>query len=309
MILNSLLPVFILITLGYLLKRYKLTNEIFLKTSDKLVYFIFFPAMLFWKIGSTSSDIAIDWGLVKAVVYAVFAIYMLSSMYITFFNVSDYEAGTFSQSCYRFNTYIGIAILINALGEQGVRQFGILIGFIIPLINILAVSTLIWFSGQQFTFWERGRVTVKALVSNPLILACIAGIVYSKTINSFPIFVENSFQLCTSVTLPLALFSIGGTLSTLTLTNLKGYFRLSLVSSMFKLLIFPTIGYCFLNLFQVTDISFKTGMIFFTLPTSTAIYVLSSQLNSDVELASASIMLSTILSFFALSVVLWSFNF
>jgi predicted permease len=51
-------------------------------------------------------------------------------------------------------------------------------------------------------------------------------------------------------------------------------------------------------------VPFQTGMIFFCLPTSTAIYVLSSQLNSDTELASAAIVVSTLLSFGALSVAL-----
>ena len=51
MILQSLFPVFVLIVLGVLLKHFNLTNDTFLKTSDKLIYFIFFPMMLFWKIG------------------------------------------------------------------------------------------------------------------------------------------------------------------------------------------------------------------------------------------------------------------
>jgi hypothetical protein len=49
-ILNSLFPVFGLLILGGMLKRWKLTNDVYLKTSDKLIYFIFFPIMLFWKI-------------------------------------------------------------------------------------------------------------------------------------------------------------------------------------------------------------------------------------------------------------------
>jgi predicted permease len=56
--------------------------------------------------------------------------------------------------------------------------------------------------------------------------------------------------------------------------------------------------------FDVTGIAFKVGMLFFAMPTSTALYVLSSQLNSDTKLASASIALSTVLSFVSLSVVL-----
>ena len=301
MILNNLFPVFALLVLGSLLKHYSLTTDAFLKTSDRLIYFIFFPVMLFWKIGGASSVSGTDWELCKAALCSVLTIYVLSSMYITLFNVSDYQAGTFSQSCYRFNTYIGMAIIINALGEEGIRHFGILIGVVIPVINVLAVSTLIWFSGKRFTLWERACLTGKALISNPLILACVAGILYSRFVNVFPPFLENFFRLTASAALPLALLSIGGAL---TFTNLKDYIRLSLVGSIFKLLVFPVTGYFFLRAFHVTDIPFKVGMIFFTLPASTAIYVLSSQLNSDTELASASIVLSTMLSFFALSAAL-----
>jgi predicted permease len=302
MVLNSLFPVFALVVIGSLLKHYRLTNDIFLKTSDRLVYFIFFPAMLFWKIGGASSSEGIDWDFCNAALCAVFTLYILSSLYIKFFNVSEYDAGTFSQSCYRFNTYIGMAVIINALGEDGIRHFGILIGFAIPFINVLAVSTLIWFSGKQFSLWERARVTGKALISNPLILACISGMIYSRMVSTFPAFLDNTFRLTSYATLPLALLSIGGAL---TFENLKSCLKLSLAGSVFKLLIFPVTGYAFLKGFHVTGLPFKIGMIFFTLPTSPAIYVLSSQLNSSTELASASIVLSTILSFLSLSVALF----
>jgi predicted permease len=48
-------------------------------------------------------------------------------------------------------------------------------------------------------------------------------------------------------------------------------------------------------------------MLFFALPTSPAIIVLSSQLNSDTEFASAAIVASTLLSFFSMSTVLLTF--
>jgi len=300
MVLNGLFPVFALIILGRCLRHFNLTNDRFLKTSDRLVYFIFFPAMLFWKIGGAESDGGIDWNFCLAALCAIMVLYLLSTLYIRF-AVADYEAGSFSQSCYRFNTYIGMAIIINAVGEEGVRQFGIMVGFAIPLINVLAVSTLIWFSGKRFTLGERSRLTLKAVISNPLIIACLAGILYAHMINTFPRFIDNTLRLTTSVTLPLALLSIGGVL---TFSNLKGYMNLSVVAAIFKLLIFPLVGYGFLKLFHVTGIPFKVGMIFFCLPTSTAIYVLSAQLNSNTELASSAIVLSTLLSFLSLSVAL-----
>jgi len=150
-ILSSLFPVFALILLGGVLKRRGLTNDVFLAASDRLVYFIFFPAMLFWKIGGADPGAGIPWRLCLAVAGAVVIVYVISTAAMRPAGITAFQAGSFSQSCYRFNTYIGVAIVINAMDETGVRLFGILIGFLIPLINVLAVSTLIWFSGQPIS--------------------------------------------------------------------------------------------------------------------------------------------------------------
>jgi hypothetical protein len=73
-----------------------------------------------------------------------------------------------------------MAVILNALGETGVSRFGILIGFLIPIINVLAVSTLIWYSGQTIDMRQRLRITLRALISNPLIIGCLAGMAYSR---------------------------------------------------------------------------------------------------------------------------------
>jgi hypothetical protein len=301
MVLNNLFPVFALILFGVLLKRWRLTDDVFLKTADKLTYYIFFPLLLFWKIGGASTALFSNSGLYKAVLCTVFAVYVLSTIFIILFKVPDYQAGTFSQSCYRFNSYIGVAIVLNALGEEGIKHFAILIGMIIPVINVLCVSTLTWFSKKHTVPAKRLAQTAKALISNPLILACIGGILYANLVDGFPPFIDNALKLSSAVTLPLAMLSIGGAL---TLSTVRGHFKMSLVSSVFKLLVLPVTGYLFLMLFGVSGIVFKVGLIYFALPTSPALYILSSQLNSDTDLASASIALSTILSFFSLSVVL-----
>ena len=301
MVLNNLFPVFALILAGSLLRRRNVTTDKFLEVSDRLVYYIFFPALLFWKIGGAPTDLFGQSGLYKAIIGAVLTIYVLSTAFILLVRVQHFKAGSFSQSCYRFNTYIGVAIVMSAFGEAGIRQFGILIGIIIPIINVLAVSTLTWFGDRQRAARQRLMQTLGALVTNPLILACLGGILYARLINQFPVFIDNTLKLASYVTLPLALLSIGGAL---TLGSLKENLGLSLLAAGFKLLLLPLIGLGYLKWFQVTGLPFKVGMLFFCLPTSTALYVLSSQLDSDTRLASASIALSTILSFLPLSIAL-----
>ncbi len=300
-ILDTIFPLFALLLLGSLLKLTHITNQSFLKTADKLVYYIFFPAMLFWKIGNSSGTTGFSPGLCLAGILSVVLVFCLSLVFIRYTRMQHFQAGSFSQACYRFNTYIGMAIVLNTLGEEGVRHFGILVGFVIPLINVMAVSVLIWYSDQDLGLGEKIRYFIRALLSNPLILGCLAGLMVSRSGFVFPRVMHNTLSLMTSVTLPLALISIGGTLS---FKGIARHASASLVSATLKLLVLPLVGFLMLKLFGVTGIPFKTGMIFFCLPTSTAIYVLSAQLNSDTQLASAAIMLSTLFSFVSLSAAL-----
>ena len=128
MVLNSLFPVFALIVLGVALKRWRLTTTDFLKASDRLVYYIFFPILLFWKIGGSPSSAGGSGRFYLAVILAVMLIYLLSLAYIAW-RVKAFQAGAFHQSCFRFNTYIGMAVVLTSLGEDSVRPFGILVGF------------------------------------------------------------------------------------------------------------------------------------------------------------------------------------
>jgi predicted permease len=73
------------------------------------------------------------------------------------------------------------------------------------------------------------------------------------------------------------------------------------------MLMLPMVGWFFLKVVDASPLSFQVGMLFFALPASPAIIVLSSQLNSDTEFASSAIVLSTLLSFFSMSAVLLMF--
>jgi predicted permease len=110
--------------------------------------------------------------------------------------------------------------------------------------------------------------------------------------------------LAAMVALPLALLSIGGTL---TLKNLKAHLGHAFLGSTIKMLVLPMVGWFFLKSVDASPLSFQVGMLFFALPASPAIIVLSSQLNSDTEFASSAIVLSTLLSFFSMSAVLLTF--
>lgn len=300
-VLNNVLPVFVLLALGKVLMRSGLAGETFFKTSDKLVYFIFFPALLFWKIGSVGPDLVMPVGLILSVLLTVSLIWLASLAYIRLAKVAPFQAGSFSQVSYRFNTYIGMAVVLGAFGEDGVARFGIIISLTIPFINLLVVGTLVWFSQADYTLGEKVKMLLRGLAVNPLILACLAGIAYARLGPPLHPFISNTLSLLSSITLPMALLSIGASLA---LEKLKGRLQLSMVSCVFKLIFTPLLGYGLLRLWGVDPLSLSVAMVFFALPTATSAYILATQMNSDADLSGASIVLSTLLSFVSLSLSL-----
>jgi predicted permease len=133
----------------------------------------------------------------------------------------------------------------------------------------------------------------------------VLGIAFSWQGIALPTFVDNTLRLMSLLALPLALLAIGGSL---TLDAFGHHFRYSLVAAVIKLVVLPLIGYGLLHAFHVSGVSFKVAMIYFALPTSPNNYILSALLNSDLGLAAAAIVLSTLLSLPALSVTLAIFG-
>jgi predicted permease len=301
MILDSVFPVFALIALGALLRRFDLTNETFLRTGDRLVYHAFFPLLLFWKIGGTPTGVTVPWRLWSAGLGTILVMWLVSVAVIAVMRVDRFRAGAFSQATYRFNSFVAIAVVFNVQGDAGVARLGELLGLAIPLCNVLAVMTLIWFSRRTLDRRARTRLTLLALVRNPLILACVAGMLWVRLLPPWPTAVDNTLRLASALTLPFALISIGGSL---TFAGLRERLPVAATATVLKVAVLPLIGWWAVRLAGVSGPDVLTLMLFFALPASTAMYVLSGQLDSDTQVASAIIVLSTLLSFLSLSAVL-----
>jgi predicted permease len=301
MILDNLLPVFALIAGGALLRWRGLTNVAFLRTGDRLVYYVFFPVLLFWKIGGNAAGPAVPWRWWAAGLGTILVMWLVSLVFIGLARMPRPSAGAFSQATYRFNTYVAIAVVSTVQGDRAVARLGELLAMAIPLCNVLAVVTLIWFSRQSLNQRARVGLTLRSLVQNPLIVACLAGMLWVRLAPPWPLAAENTLRLASSFTLPFALISIGGSL---TFDNLRQRLPVAAVATGLKLGLMPLVGWFALALAGLGPADRLTAMLFFAMPASTAMYVLAAQLDGDAELSSAVIVLSTVVSLVSLSVVL-----
>ena len=212
--------------------------------------------------------------------------------------------GSFCQGAFRGNlAYIGLAIVYNAYGDEGLTRAGILLGFLVPVLNLFAILALVLPQQQQRTDF---REIAKQIVLNPLILASLAGLLWSFFQLPMPTIMDRTLNIAAGMTLPLALLSIGNSFS---LKNVKGDLGKAGLAIVMKLLFLPLLTVGFMVAFGVTGLDFAIGLLMAGAPTAVATYIMASKMGADGELAGTIVVLATGLSAFSYTLLLFFLRF
>ncbi len=292
-IINIVLPVFSVIALGWLLRRIGLIDSSFLKQTNRLVYYVCLPLLLFYKIGSADFFENFNGRLIVGSILAITITFVASYLYAVYRDYPNNARGVFSQGAFRGNiAYMGLAITLNAYGETGLTKAGILMGFIVPFLNLYAIFALLWphrGDGKQrgAGFWLR------QIIFNPLIIASFLGIIWSFLDLPIPLVFERSLRIATGMTLPLALLAIGGGFS---VERLRGDLIKAALASGIKTIWLPIFAAALLIGMGVEGMDLGIGVLIAGTPAATANYIMADQLQGDAELAGTIVMLSTLLS-------------
>jgi predicted permease len=290
-ILNIVLPVFAVIALGALLRRIGLIDAGFLRQTNRLVYYVCLPLLLFYEIGRADFLASFNGRLVIGSILAVTVTFLVSYLYTAVRHYPPAARGVFSQGAFRGNiAYVGLAIVYNALGPAGLTRAGILMGFLVPFLNLYAIVALLWPHHQA---GQRLLYLVRQVAGNPLILASFAGIAWSFFAIPTPLVVERSLKIATGMTLPLALLAIGGGFS---LERLRGDLFTAALATGAKLVWLPLLAAGILLELGVSGADLEIGVLIAGTPAATANYIMAQQLKGDAELAGTIVMLSTLLS-------------
>jgi len=210
------------------------------------------------------------------------------------------SSGTFAMNTFRANyAYMGLPVSAYAYGDNGLVIASVLMAFVVPMVNFMSVVAL----SASMKEGRSLKPFIKNTLLNPLALACLLGIASSWFGLTYPVFFERSLAIVSGVTLPLALFCVGGSMSR---EQMKGEFSPAVVSSFLKLIIMPLCAYIMLIAFGIEfSITSKTLVIMLSAPTATVNYVLAAQMQGDAPLAGSTIVISTLLSILSFS--LWLF--
>ena len=262
-----LLPDFLLIALGVALARLPAFPTHFWSGVERLVYYVLFPALLFRSLAGSPLALGDAGRLVGVGIGFTLAGMALSALAIPLFRLPHATFASCFQCAFRFNTYVALAAANRVAGAAGVAAISLLVGVLVPLVNIAAVAMLVH---------GRDSRVVPALVRNPLVIACAIGIAWNATRVPIPALPSRILELLAAAALPLGLLAVGAglrfTRGTLPLPALAWWQAI-------KLGVLPAIAYALANLAGLTATERQVAVIMAAVPTATSAYILAVQMN------------------------------
>lgn len=168
---NVVVPLFLNILLGYILKITKLWDEHTLKVMNKAVFKSFLPILLFYNVYNTDLKSGLNPKLMIFASSCVFIMFLLLCLLVPLFEKENKRRGVIIQGIFRSNFVLfGLPVAISLFGEEDIGIPSILIATIVPTYNFLAVITLEIFRGGKINI----KKIIKGIITNPLIISSLA---------------------------------------------------------------------------------------------------------------------------------------
>ncbi|WP_169543697.1 AEC family transporter [Sneathiella aquimaris] len=292
----SVLPIFLLLILGHVLRRWQFPGEAFWPLADKLTYWVLFPALLFYR--TTTAPLGGE-------MVGTFAMALLGALIISavvavgsarLFGISGAVSGSLFQGATRHNTFIAFATADMLFGSDGLLIAAVATSILVPPTNLFCVTALVLYQGKTGTTSLKKRL-VQELARNPLLLAIGAGVFLNLSgIGSLPV-IHDMANILSRAALPTALLCVGAGLH---IRAMKAETRSLVISSICKLVLFPAVMIGVILATGLDGTAAVILVIYGAVPTASSGYALAKQLGSDADVMAAIITIQTFLSMITL---------
>ena len=286
-----LLPDFLLIALGAALSRSRQFDAGFWSGVERLVYFVLFPALLFRSLAASPRGVADAGPLALEGIGFTVAGMLLSALAHPLFRLPHPTFAACFQCGFRFNTYVALAAAARIGGADGVAAMSLLVGLLVPLVNVAAVTMLA--RGQ-------GLRVVATIARNPLVIACVAGIAWNAAAPPLPSIALSILNLLAAAALPLGLLAVGAGLkpsrSTLPLGALVWW-------NAVKLGAVPAVALALAYTLGLSPLERQIAVALAAVPTASSAYILAVQMHGNGAAAALLISVGTLVA--AATLPLW----
>lgn len=292
-VIAALLPVFILIVLGVVLKRSLMRLDTQWHGLERLTYFVLFPMLLIQTlVKSDLSEVPVA-GVGGALLLSALAMSLLCLALRPALSRLAIDGPAFTsifQGATRWQTYVALSVSANMFGDVGLALASVAMVAIIPLVNVFSVAVLAHYAAPEK---QSARAIVMTVIRNPLIWACAIGLFVNVMHLPLPKIWHEVADALGRSSLAIGLLVTGAGL------QLKGLLRPSMGATIgvaFKLALMPVLALALAAWFGLSGINLAIVAICAAVPTSPSAYVLARQMGGDAPLLAQIITLQTILA-------------
>lgn len=292
-VIAALLPVFILIVLGGVLKRSLMRLDTQWHGLERLTYFVLFPMLLIQTLVKADLSKVPVAGVGGALLLSALAMSLLCLALRPGLSRLDIDGPAFTsifQGATRWQTYVALSVSANLYGDVGLALASVAMVAIIPLVNVFSVAVLAHYASPKK---QSAGTVVMTVIRNPLIWACAIGLFINVTHLPLPKIWHEVADALGRSSLAIGLLVTGAGL------HLEGLLRPNLAAAIgvvFKLVLMPALALALAVWFGLSGNNLAIVAICAAVPTSPSAYVLARQMGGDAPLLAQIITLQTILA-------------
>lgn len=300
----SLTPVFILIAIGFGLRKSGLIAAEQWRGIEMLCFWVLFPALMI----TVLADSTLSFGEAAPFVLALFAVsivmpvlmWLLRRPLEKLVGMNGPTYTSFFQATTRWHGFIALAVVGNLFGAPGLAVLALAFAALAPLTNIFSILVLATYaSGRPAT----PALVVTTILRNPVILSVIVGLGIKLSGLALPDIVHTTLGLAGDGALGVSLLALGAGLSW---KAVKSSGPAVLIASCCRLVLTPLVAWALASAFGVGGMPFVIAIIAAAVPTAVNGYVLARAMGGDAEYYAATVTAQVILSFLTLPFFIWA---
>lgn len=301
--LNAVVPLFLMMAVGYILRLTGLLNDISARQVNKCIFKVFLPLMIFINIYDTGGSATIGSSLLIFAAAGVLIEFLISLVLVLLTEQDNSRRGVMLQGMFRSNFVLfGIPISLALFGDSAAGTASLLIAVIIPMFNALAVLALEMFNGQRPSLWG----VLLGIITNPLIIASALGILFNYFNWRLPDMLYTTASTLGGIATPLAFVVLGASLSFGETGRCVGPL---LITLLMKLIIYPAAFITAAILMSFRGANLAVLLTVFGSPIAVSSFTMAQQMGGDDQLAGQLVVFSSVLSIGTMFLYIWGLNY
>lgn len=293
----AFVPALLLMALGAGLRAVAFVSDGFWPGAERISYFVLVPCLFIHTLSTTDMS---EVPVVQLAPVLAAPILIASAVLVAFKPLMSVDGPGFTsvfQGSIRFNNYLGATIASGLYGATGLALAAVATAVIVPTVNILCVLIFARFGPIKPSMAGIFRSTA----FNPLIIGCLIGVSLQIAQLRLPPGVEPAFKSLGAASLPVGLLCVGAAFKG---GDLLRSLRPAILASLVKFALLPVIAATALTYYHVNGPAAGVTLLYLTLPTASASYIVAKQMGGDAPMMAGIVALQTLLGVILTPIVL-----